>query len=315
MNYYEILEVSQNASQEVIKAAYKSLMQRYHPDKNPGNVEIAHHASLVVQAYEILSDLDKRSTYDINFKQQTPGGLFNVQGNSRGSQSNNDSKVRLADKDSKSYWFLWLIIILIVSSGWLILSLSNKKQSSEIELKKIRSSFEDGHLTKELKQDKLNNIGATNSEQPDIIKKEVNVKTEEAAARTIPVLFSKLVVNLRNSVKSSEGYSKSFGYSGHVLSIPELGVVVGTIDSEKVIRHIESKAELIRQKLAEKLADVKYEELIKIDGEIYLKKIILDSIEDTIGTNRSVEFPSSNFESPGRYGVIDTLLPGSFSIQ
>ena len=54
MNYYEILEVSRNASKEVVKAAYKSLMQRYHPDKNPGDTAIAERAAMVVQAYEVI---------------------------------------------------------------------------------------------------------------------------------------------------------------------------------------------------------------------------------------------------------------------
>lgn len=70
MNYYELLEVSPNASAAVIRAAYKSLMQRYHPDKNSGNPAAAERASLVVQAYEVLSDSNKRSAYDLELKRQ-----------------------------------------------------------------------------------------------------------------------------------------------------------------------------------------------------------------------------------------------------
>ena len=83
MNYYEILEVSQNASKEVIKAAYKSLIQRYHPDKNPDNVQIAERASLVVQAFEVLSNVDKRAVYDLQLKELPISHIGNT-GNSRG---------------------------------------------------------------------------------------------------------------------------------------------------------------------------------------------------------------------------------------
>lgn len=308
MNYYEILEVSQKASQEVIKAAYKSLMQRYHPDRNPDNAEFALHASRVVQAYEVLSDLDKRAVYDIELKQELSEQLSNIRDRSWNVQASSASTDRLVVKESKSYWFLWLLIALILSSGWLILSLSKKNQSSESELKEIRLSFEGNQLTPEQRQAKSKRMDEIFRKHPEILKKEASGRAKELAARTIPIFITELAVNLRASETSSED-------SGHVLSIPIIGAIVGTFDAEKVIRHIESKTELISQKLAEKLAYAKYEELVKIDGEQYLKKIILDSIGDTTGTNRFEDYPSSSEESPGRYGVVEILLPESFSVR
>lgn len=64
LNYYDVLEVSQNASVEVIRAAYKSLMQRHHPDKHPENAAGGQRAALIVEAYEILSDAEKRASFD-----------------------------------------------------------------------------------------------------------------------------------------------------------------------------------------------------------------------------------------------------------
>jgi hypothetical protein len=90
---------------------------------------------------------------------------------------------------------------------------------------------------------------------------------------------------------------------------------VGTFDSEKVIRHIESHKESITRELTEKLADAKYEELLKIDGERYLKKIILDSIDDTTGTDRNENYPSSGAGVPEHYGVVDVLLPESYTVH
>ena len=64
-DYYELLEVSQNASDEVIARAYKVLAKKYHPDMNPENpAEAEEKFKKVTEAYEILSDPDKKREYD-----------------------------------------------------------------------------------------------------------------------------------------------------------------------------------------------------------------------------------------------------------
>lgn len=64
-NYYEILEVSQNASPEVIEKAYKALAKKYHPDANPDNIkESEEKFKEISEAYEILSDATKKADYD-----------------------------------------------------------------------------------------------------------------------------------------------------------------------------------------------------------------------------------------------------------
>lgn len=62
---YDILEVSRTASPEVIRAAYKSLVQRFHPDKNPGNPNAEDLLKLINNAYDTLSDPSKRAAYDV----------------------------------------------------------------------------------------------------------------------------------------------------------------------------------------------------------------------------------------------------------
>jgi molecular chaperone DnaJ len=63
-DYYKILGVSQNATLEEIKKAYRRLANTYHPDKNPGNKEAEEKFKEINEAYEVLSDKDKRRQYD-----------------------------------------------------------------------------------------------------------------------------------------------------------------------------------------------------------------------------------------------------------
>lgn len=63
-DYYEILGVSRNASEEEIKKAYRKLAMKYHPDRNANNKEAEEQFKEVQRAYGILSDPQKRSAYN-----------------------------------------------------------------------------------------------------------------------------------------------------------------------------------------------------------------------------------------------------------
>ena len=62
--HYDNLKVSRQAPQEVIRAAYKALSQKYHPDKNPGDEKAARIMAIVNTAYNILSDPMRRKEHD-----------------------------------------------------------------------------------------------------------------------------------------------------------------------------------------------------------------------------------------------------------
>lgn len=63
-DYYEILGIQKTASLDDVKKAYRKLAMQYHPDRNPGNKDAEEKFKEATEAYEVLSDQDKRSRYD-----------------------------------------------------------------------------------------------------------------------------------------------------------------------------------------------------------------------------------------------------------
>ncbi len=63
-DYYEVLGIGHGAAREEIKAAYRKLAVKYHPDRNPGDAQAEERFKEAAEAYAVLSDSDKRARYD-----------------------------------------------------------------------------------------------------------------------------------------------------------------------------------------------------------------------------------------------------------
>ena len=86
-DYYEVLGVAKNATPDEIKKAYRKLAIKYHPDKNPGDKEAEEKFKEAAEAYDVLSDADKRQKYDQFGHNMGPQGFGGGGGNPFGGHS------------------------------------------------------------------------------------------------------------------------------------------------------------------------------------------------------------------------------------
>ena len=63
-DYYEVLGVGRNADEKEIKRAYRKLAKQYHPDMNPGDAKAEQKFKEITEAYNVLSDTEKKKLYD-----------------------------------------------------------------------------------------------------------------------------------------------------------------------------------------------------------------------------------------------------------
>jgi len=76
LDYYEILEISRDADGATIKKAYRKLAMKFHPDQNQGDKQAEEQFKLINEAYQVLSDTQKRAIYDRHGKAGLQGQGF-----------------------------------------------------------------------------------------------------------------------------------------------------------------------------------------------------------------------------------------------
>lgn len=81
VNYYELLEIPRTATAEGISNSFRRLAIKYHPEKNPSNVA-ANAAKFrnICEAYDVLSDPEKKAIYDLHGEYGLKNGVVNSQG-------------------------------------------------------------------------------------------------------------------------------------------------------------------------------------------------------------------------------------------
>jgi hypothetical protein len=290
-NYYDILEVSPRASAEVLRAAYKSLMQRHHPDKHGADSRMAQRASLIAQAYGVLSDSTQRAAYDAQLaRQQAPRQALPA------AHAPTYTR-RVAAPAPKSNWYLWLLATVIALCAAAIWALSGKKPIARP------------------------NAGATQpaASQPVAQKPETasptttdSNKTSDSKAPS-PLQIALLGSDLRIVLASTEALPENAEASRHILTIPALTVDIGPADADKFASALTQHKETVLAKLADKLVYASYPEL-KIDGDLYLARYILEALRD-ISAAQGLAAPPPSSADAARVGIMAVSLPASFGLR
>jgi curved DNA-binding protein CbpA len=304
MNHYDVLEVSQRASPEVLKAAYKSLMQRYHPDKNPGNQDAAARSGMITHAYDVLSDATRRTAYD-NSISQMPDSYVATHGRSGSlKQTPITHPAESSPEGKRSLLYFWmLVVITIILSGWISLYLLKKRRPSDLPLTVPSVAVSEAENKATSNQ---NGIAVETYNQNQ------NQNVDDASL-TVRLPLA-MIVSLKDSSALQDASPTLPTRRPSVLAIPTLLIQIGSSDSVSVIRVLEQNKLSIQKTLEERLTDANADQLVKTSGELYLRKFILDAVQEIVRSSSDTP-PVSASGTFDQYGVTGISLPDSFSLK
>ena len=290
MSHYDTLEVSPHASPEVIRAAYKSLMQRFHPDKHPGNSAVAQKAGLITRAYDTLADPIKRSAYDQSLSaagQAEAAAPHSVRSRPPDSTRSGRSLSQAAPAHNRAVGLFWGIVTVIVVAGgvslWLLKSNTARKNLAALSL---QSSAKRG------------------------------VSSAAPAMDQTPKIF-----RLGTSLQVLVGASGNDPGRIYTLTIPALDVQIGSTDADEFARTLGQQREMLKTRLNERLALAQPDELLKTSGQQYLQKLMVDALVEITGTDTAQRLesppasPQANEIASARYGVIGVVMPDGFTLK
>lgn len=292
MTYYDILEVTPTASQEVIRAAYKSLIQRYHPDRNPGNTAAATRATTLVEAYQVLSDPARRAAYDNDLQRNVVARKVTKSGAPYARPARSGA---LPEKPF-SWSLFWVIVLAGVTlwAAWLVLGTTRQGGAVPAPVPASPAS-------------PAINSDAVGKPDVDVIEAATHIPP-----RTLPTYLENIRVNLTPRVREVDGGALE---PRQVLTIKTIGLVVGNFDSERFIDFMERNRDFVGRVLAEKLAVADSKLLTEANGERYLKDLILNAIGDISSTDRHEKRFLDGGRSVAYHGAVDVSLPQSFVLE
>lgn len=297
MTHYETLEVSRQASPEVVRAAYRSLMQRFHPDRHPGDAAAAARAAAITLAYEVLSDADRRGAYDQSLATAAAADAMPAAMRTARSASPARGHAQAA-RGGMGPWWLWAL--LVVGVVWGAVWFAKGRMDPRGEIVAIRQAFADP-ATPEAKRRSLQARRQVILQQNPLLQAEsAQDAAIDLAGRTVELSEEPLVVQLKDN---------------YVLTIPRLRIVLGSFDVANLKAHVARHRERLLQETLAQLARADPVPLAAGQGAAELKALVRTAVNGGLNIDAGEEFPSTYFESPGRHGVVDVLLPERYALK
>ena len=315
MNHYDTLEVSSRASPEVLRAAYRSLMQRYHPDRHPDDPQAAARTAAITEAYDVLSDPARRAAYDEALATQQssapPAGAA-AAGASRGARSEGATGVasagrvragqrgpaRAATPVSLGRWAIGLALALGVAV--LVGHYGGAQRPAEgDDWGTLRQRFSAGGHTEDELREMLRRKEALLQQSPALRERDDTERARDLEARTVRLLDAKLEIYLGTGV----------------LTVPQIELVLGSFDAQTLRSYVLKNRELMVGDVTRALNNANVSNLVGAAGEQYVQTLIQDALVKAMGSPPEELYPSTWHESPGRYGLLRVQLPQHLSYR
>jgi curved DNA-binding protein CbpA len=258
--HYDTLEVSSKASQETIRAAYRSLMQRLHPDKHPGNAEIASQAAEVTRAYDVLSDPGQRLIYDRKLAQQAAAESADAAASkpaARASQTKPQSRAAAAAQKNVSpqqqinrrFLGLCVVVIAIIALGWWA-----KQRSTQI------------------KEETQEYAARPAAARPA-------TKEAETTSAAKPAALAQGVIDIPEYIKELRAPLLHTSHkTGSVLVLDRIDIKVSTPDATATGQLLRDTFIDAQVQIADRLAYLSVQEMQSIEGERLVNKAIAEGI-------------------------------------
>lgn len=314
MTHYDTLEISRQASPEVVRAAYRSLIQRFHPDRRPDDAAASRRAAAITVAYEVLSDPVRRAAYDRDLAARPRAAAAAAAGAAAAPPPSAPTGAAGATRRRKpvptpaarrvsrtGLLGAWALLAIVVVSGVIGVAiwLASPRIDAQTELHAIRQAFAGGGLPEARLKELYARKQALLQEAPEL---RASASAEAALAldaRTVELASGPLVLRLKEAE----------------LVIPRLRIVLGSFDADSVRAHIGRQNDALLRDIARSLAGADAILFNGKAGETLVKELVLNALAKGLGVQASDTYPSTYFESPGRYGVIDVLLPEGISVR
>lgn len=298
VTHYDTLEISPKASADVVRAAYRSLIQRFHPDRNAGDDAAAERAVAITRAYEVLSNAASRGAYDEQLRAAAEGPMRSPASRSSDRAPSRPSRPsRRADAGDTGVSWRWTALAAVVVAG--ALWLGTHEKDAGVELASIRQAFDAADAPEARRRLLYARKEALLQQEPVLRLEGAAEYARQRAARTVDLLDAPLVL------KSDR----------HEITIASLRVVLGTFDAPSLRARIERQRQQLARELAQRIAVDARVDLIPTGGEAFLRAVLAGVLNNLLETLPKEDYPSTYFESPGRHGVVDVILPERFVVQ